>query len=310
MRARYRRARRRGKPAHPAPVASETAAWAVRSAVPADAAPTASTAPTAALADLAGRIRSRVSCGVRGLVSTTVRSALPRVQLIEPGVARIDVAQIAALEDLERTLDRPREAVASPVDVDRLEVPRGVEVGHRHAVDGIPDRLAGIADLEQVEQPDVRALGMRGCDQPVAEGIGDHLESLVPQRDAPRIGHLDEREGLARERVQVQSRQAVALEIVDERRFVLLPDGVLELAQELAGIAEEDDRAVIAGHVVEGLEDVHGRLEAPERCEVSRDLLLERRRRLEQVLDRDVAGERHDRDVVGEHVDSLQGAGS
>ena len=40
--------------------------------------------------------------------------------------------------------------------------------------------------------------------------MSDQLENLMAEDDAPRVVHLDERERLARERVQVQARHLVA----------------------------------------------------------------------------------------------------
>ena len=124
---------------------------------------------------------------------------------------------------------------------------------------------------------------MHGGDQPVAERVRDHLEHLVAQRHAPRVRRGDQRERLAGERVQVQSRQPVPFEVVDQPRRVLLADRELELAAELVGVAEQDDRVVVAGHGGEVLERVDGGVEAPEGREVARDLLLHRRGGLQEV---------------------------
>jgi hypothetical protein len=80
--------------------------------------------------------------------------------LSDPRVLGIDPREVAALDDIERALERAREAVERRGVAHGIEVPGRVEVGHRLAVDGIPDRLTRIADLDQVL--DALPFGIRG----------------------------------------------------------------------------------------------------------------------------------------------------
>ena len=141
-------------------------------------------------------------------------------------------------------------------------------------------------------------------------GIGDHLEYLVTERHAPRVGGLDECERLAGKRVEVQPRHSIAVEVVDQVLRVLPADCELQPTDELVGVAEQHHGVVVAGHRLEVFEHVHGGWKTPKRNEVAGDLLLHRRGGLQEALVRDIAGQRNQCDVVGEgHEDSLRRGG-
>ena len=124
--------------------------------------------------------------------------------------------------------------------------------------------------------------------------------------DAPRVRRLDERERLAGEGVEMEAGHPAALEVVDQRSRVLGPDRHLELADKLLGIAEDDDRVVVARHRRQVREGVQRRPEAPVRLEVPCELLLHRSGRQEQAAGRDLSGQRDEGDVVDErHERSL-----
>ena len=81
----------------------------------------------------------------------------------------------------------------------------------------------------------------------------------------------------------------------------------LELALRARRVAEQHDRAIVARNRGEVLERVHRRGDPPERHEVARHLLLHGCGDLQEVARRDLAGQRDQRDVVGErHEHSLR----
>ena len=97
---------------------------------------------------------------------STGSAALAR-EVVQPAVPGVDVADVAVLQDLQRVGELAGEAEPGDIVADGVEVARRVEVRHALAIDGVPDGLTRIADLEQVVDADAGFDGMRRGDQAV-----------------------------------------------------------------------------------------------------------------------------------------------
>jgi Ser/Thr protein kinase RdoA (MazF antagonist) len=119
-----------------------------------------------------------------------------------------------------------------------------------------------------------------------------------------------QRERLARERVQVEPSQPPAFELLGQPGGIHVADLELESPQQLARLAEHHHRVIVARHVGELSERPDRGAQAPQRIEVAGDLLLHRGGDAHQVACRDVAGQRNERDIVGQRHRSTPSGGA